>query len=74
MLTFQLEFEKEQDLESFRKKTKTKKNSGEVRELFKQKGDSFEVEKELVWCEISPLSLYDKIIAYSRGNFLKNFL
>ena len=74
MLTFQLEFEKEQDLESFRKKTKTKKNSGEVRELFKKKGDSFEVEKELVWCEISPLSLDDKIIAYSRGNLLKNFL
>ena len=55
-------------------KNKNKKNQWEVRELFKQKGDSFEVEKELVWCEISPLSVDDKIIAYSRGNFLENFL
>ena len=56
------------------KQTNKKKNSGEVRELFKQKGDSFEVENVLVWCEILPLSVDDKIIAYSRGKFLENFL
>lgn len=71
MLTFKLEFEKKQDLESFREKNQ--KNSGEVREHFKQKGDSFEVEKELVWCEISLLSVDDKIMAYSRENFLQIF-
>lgn len=55
MLTFKLEFEKKQDLESFREKKQ--KDSGEVRERFKQKGDCFEAEKELVWCEISLLSV-----------------